>query len=323
MYKFCNCVSLKTTGTPACTIQPFFEGIAISTGESNALLFNAPGALLFFDGNVEYELINISGDAWLAFRLLVAPPNLTPLQPINDLVCKPSAGAEKPVSPKKAPFTVELNGKMFIKNDINDESENGGELLILSVIDKFVVNIKGVVQIDVGTFAAALRIRSNNPDCFPSGIFFSGEISPVLTFGPKVSPFLKFIVDPTYVRTIAAGVTWLDRGEVKPDEYLQSFFYKETLPLTFLGIDFDSNLEFQYFHDKEFTRRQNFDTNVCCPEGGEFTNCTIADTGLAKFIRSGDFNPQPTIAFFAQLADMNFFDSKFVVVVFLLVFILR
>jgi hypothetical protein len=329
VYKFCNCFSLVQSGRAACqSVQPFFEGIAISTGGSNALLFNAPDALLFFDGNVEYQLINISGDAWLAYRLLIIPPKYNPPSPINTvLICIPSAGAEKPVSPKKPFFTVEFNGKMFIKNDIDDESENGGELLILSVIDKFVIYIQGVVEIDVGTVAAALRIRSNNPDCFPSGIFFRLDESPVLTLGPKVSPFLTFVDDdPTFInnRKIAAGVTWLDQGEVKPDEYLQSFFYKETRSLSFLGIiPYITDVEFQYFHDREFTRRQDFDTNVCCPEGGEFTNCNIDDTGLAKLIRSGYINPQPTIALFAQLRDMNFFDSKFIVVVFLLVFISR
>ena len=316
---------MKIKGVPACTVQPFFEGVAISTGGSNKLEFNSPGALTFFDGNVEYELQNISGDAWLAFRLVMGTPKLTPTKLLDNLICVPSANNEKASTRDKAAFIVELTGKIFIKNDVsNDGSENDGELLILSVIDEFVVKFDGVIEINVGTLAAALRIRSAKPACFPSGIFFAGDISPVVKIGPKVSPFLSFDVDLEFDRKVSAGVTWLDQGEeVKPEEYIQSFFYKEERELDFLGISFDSFLEFQYFDDKEFTRRKDFNTTACCPEGGEFTNCNIDDTGFAKLVKSGNFQPQPTFGMFTQLEDMSFFESKSTSVVFLFVSILR
>lgn len=301
------------TGVPACTVQPSFQGIAISTGGTNALIFDAvrPDGLTFFDGNVKYKLENISGDAWLAFGLDISVPQLLPV-PGSNLICFPGGSQAKPDKPPGAPFNVALAGSLFIKNDLDNEDDDG-ELLILGVVDEIHIKFKGVVDIDLGTMNAALRIRASNPACFPSGIFFSALISPVATFGPKVSPFLSFDKKSNDKIDIFGGVTWLDRGNVKPEEYIQSFFYQETRDMVYLGITFNSVLDFQYFDDNEFSRRQAFDPDVCCPPGGEFTNCAIADTGIAKIINSGkEFEVKPTFGIFAQLKDMDFYGSKFV-----------
>jgi len=303
---------MYSTGVPACTVQPYFRGIAVSTGGSNSLKYNSPDALTFFDGNVQYDLVNVSGDAWLSFGIDIGVPKLLNAIP-SDIICIPLGGNEKPAKPAGPPFNVQVAGSLFVKNDLGDEDDDG-ELLILGVVDEIIIKFKGVVQIDVGTLNAALRIRASKPECFPSGLFFSAIISPVVTFGVKVSPFLSFAFEPNGEREIFGGVSWLDRGDVKPKDYIQSFFYKETREMVFLGITFDSLLEFQYFDDKEFARRQDFDPTVCCPEGGEFANCEIPDTGLAKLMtREKDtFKVQPTFGIFAQLENMDFFGSKFV-----------
>jgi hypothetical protein len=76
---------MKTKGVPACTVQPYFRGIAISTSDSEALVFNSKTlgpfpekSIKIYDGYLEYDL-EAKFDVWLDFGLDMKIPKLFPL----------------------------------------------------------------------------------------------------------------------------------------------------------------------------------------------------------------------------------------------------
>lgn len=64
VYDLCNCfTSKKPPFVPACTIQVYVRGIAFGL-TNNALVYEAPDSLAFFDGYVKNENFQPSGDIW-------------------------------------------------------------------------------------------------------------------------------------------------------------------------------------------------------------------------------------------------------------------
>ena len=306
IYQLCNCLSMKFKGVPACSVQPYFQGIAVSISEnSNALLFDPEVELKFYDGYFESELTDVSGDVWLPFSLIVAVPKLFPAS-VNDFICAPGGGGEKPKA--NNPFKFVFEGSLFIENDINSNTGDG-ELLVLGVLDTIDVIVKGFIEINVGTAAIALRVRSSNPDCFPSGIFLNAKINPTISLKGGILPFLS--LKSSSEQNIQAGFTWLDTDKnIGPEDYLQSFFYSEERDFNFLGMSGSSKLEIQYFATKEFERRQDFDFNKCCPAN----NCIVRDqVGFAKVITDNTdaFSANPTFAIYAEMSNMDILQSTY------------
>lgn len=309
MYDFCNCISVKSPpNVPACTIQPYFRGFAIDVSDDTSLNYNPPNAFTYYDGNVEYSFPGgFQGDAWLGFALKFVVPEVP--KDLTKLVCIPVPLIRSPTELSNI-LEVELSGSMFIKNDLNNGDD--GELLVLGKIgdyDPITISLRGGFKIEIDAeINAALRVRSERPECFPSGLFFQARINPKMTFGALSSPILEFSSSDTQGDTeVSTGVTWKDRGDVEPEDYLQSIFLRAERTFVFLGESFTVEVEIQYFNDQEFTRRKNFDAVVCC-EGG--TQCDVSETSsLAEFLLDDEnIQPQPTFAVYAELRGFNFYE---------------
>lgn len=312
MYKVCNCVSMVTTGAPACTVQPYFRGIAFSIGGSKALRFDTTRlgpfpeeSIKFFDGYVEYSL-QVDFDLWLDFGLDMKIPKIFPGGAGQDLICSPAEaapGAEKKTEVKFPEVRSKIS--MFIKSDVS----NDGEFFAVIAIDSFRLVFASIFELDMGSAYGALRVRSENPGCAPSGIFFGGLIQPQFTFGDELKEFLSL---PTLTLDVKAGFTWLDDGSAESaGDYVQSVFFRAETEFNFLGITSRAMFEVQYFDDKEFIRRRDFDENVCCT--GEQTNCNIPNSALETFIQRDDITAQPTLALFMGIEDMVFaFGCKYI-----------
>lgn len=163
---------------------------------------------------------------------------------------------------------MEFVGSLFIKNDLNN---NNGELLALAAIgdsapttiflkDHFLAKIETPIS-------AMLRVRSEDPDCFPSGLFFNANIDTskmTIIFAKKLSKFL--LTSPKIdggeggglEYAVSSGVTWKDRGEVNEQDIIQSFFLKVQKEIKFLGIRLAGEIEFQYFGKLWWTEHSEF-----------------------------------------------------------------
>jgi hypothetical protein len=231
----------------------------------------------------------------------------------QDLVCKPS---EVPVDQegKKAKDLkipeIRTKGSLFIKNNIDVQNpDEDGELLLVMAIDEIKMLVFKVFELDLGSAYGAVRIRSENPNCFPSGIFIGGDFEPTFTFGDELKPLLSII--PKRSVSVKAGITWLDDGSAEDEsDYLQSFFFNAEMEYGFLGITTTAMIELQYFDDKEFLRRSNLDKDICCSAETGATACGEKNAVLNQFIKKN--SPAPTIAIFMSIQDMKFHGgSKF------------
>lgn len=84
VYKLCNCISMKIKGVPLCVVQPYFRGLAVSTSDSHALVFDTTrmgpfpkDSIKVFDGYVEYSL-KAEFDIWMDFGLDIEIPKMLP-----------------------------------------------------------------------------------------------------------------------------------------------------------------------------------------------------------------------------------------------------
>ncbi|GFH55610.1 hypothetical protein CTEN210_12086 [Chaetoceros tenuissimus] len=335
-YDFCNCISMKSDlGIWKCPVQFFIRGLAV--GGSGKLLYDPEIPLKIYDGFIEYVIDKVEGDAWIGFALKFVVPKVPKGVKPNDFVCippvvkdilagVPGGSIVDLATKKKRPtnvFTIEFVGSLFIKNDLNN---NDGELLALAAIgdsapttiflkDYFLAKIKTPIS-------AMLRVRSENPDCFPSGLFFNANIDTskmTIRFEKKLSKFF-FVTTPKVngdgvgsgVYNVSSGVTWKDRGAVNEEDIIQSFFLKVRKEIKFLGIELAGEIEFQYFDKAEFARRKDVKKNVdkCCNNNGGFvvTDCSIPETGLMQAMNQPyiQFEEQRTLGIFAGIDDLDF-----------------
>jgi hypothetical protein len=257
------------------------------------------GSFTVFDGYTDYSF-QVDADLWLDFALKIAIPKMLPGDLKQDSLC-PAPESSPPVPKKEMPEFL-LKASIFIK----DDSSGSGEIMAVAAFDYMKMVFKGIIEIDLGAALAALRIRSSNAECFPSGFFLNAEIEPKLDISDDspLKPLMFFI--PSLKADVAAGVTWLDNGTAKgAQDIIQSFFLKADLDFDFLGIVQTARVEFQYFDDKEFIRRRNFDKEKCC-DNDETVSCNIPDTALNKFVNDDKFSPKPTIGIYAGVEDIKF-----------------
>lgn len=226
----------------------------------------------------------------------------------QDVICKPSEKVTR-ASTRDIPKIL-TKGSLFIKNDLLTDTENG-ELLVVMAVDEIKMIVAKVLSLDLGSAYGALRVRSEDPSCFPSGLFIGGKLKPVFTVGEGLKPFLSIL--PELEIDVKAGITWLDDGSAEDEsDYIQSFFFRGEMQFGFLGISTTSEIELQYFDDKEFIRRKRFNETVCCTEEKGATQCGTPNSALDSFISNTNVTPQPTIAMFMALNNMTFGGSKFV-----------
>ena len=285
----------------------------------------------FFDCYTRTEFTP-EGDVWASLDIVIGVTKLLPLN-LDDLVCLPSESSQSS-GPKKAKLPlipkISIKTSLLVQKDI--DAANDGELVILGAVEEIVFDFKGFLQVSFGAALTMLRIRSENPECAPSGLFFSADVTPKIIAGDLVQPFLE-ILTPTDTKLrksaivswfkckakfyscifstcylpifteVDFGVTWQDRGAPDADDILQSLFFRLKLEdyhrMSFFSLVIDeATIEVQYFDEKEFERRRNFE-DTC----GDFYsgNYEIPNSPLADFINNDEINPWPTIGLFLDV----------------------
>ena len=76
---------------------------------------------------------------------------------------------------------------LLVQNDLDRETD--GELLILLAIEEIVWEYKSFLQVSFGSALATLRVRSENPDCAPSGESEHSELILFVSISLSRSPF--------------------------------------------------------------------------------------------------------------------------------------
>lgn len=179
--------------------------------------------------------------------------------------------------------------------------------MVLAAIEKIAIKKLSIFGVTLGSGLAILRVRSEIPDCLPSGIFVSGQFKPDLILGEGLKEWLQL---PTIEANIQFGVTWVDDEAVPADDFVQSFFLRYSTEFDLLGISGATELEFQYLNTLEFERRQTFDASICCAPGSEIDDCEVPNSSLEAIFQRDDVTPGPTIGVFLKVQDLDFFGSK-------------
>lgn len=308
LYDICNCISLRTLNVPLCMVQPYLRGIAFSTGQNDPLRLDIAERLgedfTLYDGLVQYQYV-ATGDIWIQYDFEASIPKIgsgndDPKDGTFDpFDCIPSDGLEAVGLPDLPKITAKLS--IFIDNNEPASSE----LVVLAAVEEVVLNLS-ILEVNLGSGVAALRLQSSTPECQPSGLFLSANVR--LNMG-AVGELASFLSGGNSVNTVEVdmGVTWKDDVAFGSGDFLQSVFLRlELNDFAVMGLNVDKAfVEVQYFDDKEFIRRRDFDLNVCCSLPG-VSNCNVANLALAEWIARDDVSPQPTIGMFFGIQDLVF-----------------
>mmetsp|Transcript_27833 Transcript_27833/g.39102 ORF Transcript_27833/g.39102 Transcript_27833/m.39102 type:complete len:556 (+) Transcript_27833:521-2188(+) len=307
VYDFVNCQAVKAGKPPPLVIQPFIRGFAIGPGDALQFGTSRLGEKFrVYDGYVTYSY-TVSGDVWIGFDFLVGLGGLQQAI-LGSPVCLPNDTNPPAALPKIPDFPqVEIRTSLFVKSDLTE----GGELLVLAAIEEIAITKLAVFGVTFGGGLAILRVRSESPECLPSGIFVSGQFKPEIVLGEGLKEWLQL---PSLLEVnIQFGVTWVDDKAVPADDFVQSFFLRYNTEFNFLGISGTTELEFQFLNTGEFNRRKNFDAEICCGPESELgiEDCEIPNSSLEAVFQRPDITPGPTIGAFLKIEDLDFFRSKF------------
>jgi hypothetical protein len=260
-----------------------------------------------YDGYLQYKFVAV-GDVWVSFDLEVKIPKIVKADFLQNAVCAPSDATGGKTKPDFKLPKLTMKTSLFIKNDLDDKTEEG-ELLVLAAVEEIRWIAQTFIEISLGTAVGALRVRSAYPDCQPSGLFISADIETDFGLGKGLKKFLRL---PNPKADIDFGVTWLDQPGTDASDAIQSFFFRTNITdYQMMGITVEAaTIEIQYFDDKEFIRRRDFDKNTCCALEG-VSDCSVPNNALETFINRGDVTAQPTIGLFLTIQDLSWYGSKY------------